>query len=344
MLPIRKSNDVVELDSSDLIEDASRPALERRTLPPPREPPTTRFRAPVLLRASVEIDEDVEDDVAGECLATIAAESSKIPPMSVTASTVPSPPSSRLERASIPPPSSEAALASAPRLPAPSPPPFVRTSSGSFAAAPSSGGALEPQRDSKPSIFTRTSASPPDATPVTSVAPVAMSTATPREATVILLRERPKTAWIVASAGIGALCALVVTRLVSSAPDAPQPAPPVAAIAEPAPSPTAASIKFDDEDGLSIPAPIATASTTNAIRSVPAPRTFAPPRVATPSVAASAHVVALKPSATPAKLPDGSIPLGAKSAATPEPPPAVPKKPLTPEQQLAEAQLKASMR
>ncbi len=356
MLPRKTRDDVMELDSSDLIEDPSRPSLEVRPPPPPREPPTTRFRPPTPVRPSV--PDEIEDDVAGECLASIAAESSKIPPLSITASTVPSrpsaplrdaPSSSRLERATLPPPSSalravgppaavpqasRSAMASAPRLPAVSAPPFVRTSSGSIAAAPSSSRPVE--RDSKPSIFTRTSASPApgDTTPVTSVAPVAMSTP-PRaaeNATVILLRERPKTAWIAASAAVGALCALVVTRMFSSAPEAPA-APPVAAVTAPPPAPApsqaAAVITFDDDDALSIPAPSATANK-------------APIHVAPPVVTAK-PIATVKPAIAP--TPKASAAPSALAAKSPEPPPAPPpKRPLTPEQQLAEAQLKASMR
>lgn len=201
--------------NADQAETLLREARRRLTIPPPSMRP---------------IDEAMEDDVAGECLASIAKEAashSRIRAVAKRAS-----PSG----ASAPPHAREAlgssyTIPAAAKLPSVTSPPFVRGST-----APG-------VRDS--SVFARTSSSTPRmpaalpaATPkiaavaekeagvaAGSVAPVAISVTPserprdgePRaiEPTVIVLREKPKAGWIVAAAAVGALCALAIVRLVS---------------------------------------------------------------------------------------------------------------------------------
>lgn len=340
----------VELDDDDLVAVESSPSVPGLATAPRKE--TLRRSSPPRLTR----DEALEGDVADEVLESIGRECERVSTRSITPSTLPSPPA---RRSTIPPPSSGAFSIS--RLPAVSPPPFVRTTTVPYV------------RDSVPSVFARgsspaveepvTEVNPRSSTqmPVTSpfprassVAPVALSRPPSPEPTVILVRERPRTAWIVASAAIGAVVAFAATRVLSfgdaqTATAAPAPIvtsitttlpaeitlPPAAVVAPPAPAPaptpTAAVVKFGDDQGVAIPA-------------TPAP-------VAVP-IAKPKLKPAPKPSAGPT-LPDGSYGLGARAeapkvpttvpAAAPEPSPA-PKKPLTPEQQLAEAQLKASIR
>ncbi len=217
-----------------------------------------------------------------------------------------------------------------------------------------------------------------------SVAPVAVASAEP---TVIVVRDRPRTAWVVAAAAIGALAAVTVMRF--GAPSgatltpggratevvaaAPVVAPPSAAGSLPALAsshslaaaagkgePAAAIVDFGGQDGVSIalsapaepsvsapssaPAPVGATSRAEAARPSPKPaaRPARPSRPKAPS---------------PATLPDGSLDLASSGgspaptaapspAAAPSPSPAAPtrKRALTPEQQLAEAQLRAATR
>jgi hypothetical protein len=189
--------------------------------------------------------------------------------------------------------------------------------------------------------------------------------------TVIVVRERPKAAWVIGAAAIGAVCAVLASRLVMS-PDAPAPSagavspptlPSVAAPVLPAPPAVAAApapvapsaapqasvaiMRFGDDQGVAFKAP----------PRPPAAATTGAPAAPPPPVAA-APAPRPRASAVGPALPDGSLSLGATPTAQPTParisapaspaPPAPPpeKKPrvLTPEQQLAEAQLKASMR
>ncbi|MBX3213737.1 MAG: hypothetical protein KF850_16985 [Labilithrix sp.] len=235
-----------------------------------------------------------------------------------------------------------------------------------------------------------------------SVAPVAVASAEP---TVIVVRDRPRTAWVVAAAAIGALAAVTVmrfgapsgatltpggraTEVVAAPPGAalisggratevvaaaPVVAPPSAAGSLPAPAsshslaaaagkgePAAAIVDFGGQDGVSIalsapaepsasapssaPAPVGATSRAEAARPSPKPaaRPARPSRPKAPS---------------PATLPDGSLDLASSGgspaptaapspAAAPSPSPAAPtrKRALTPEQQLAEAQLRAATR
>lgn len=192
-----------------------------------------------------------------------------------------------------------------------------------------------------------------------SVAPVSISRepGAPHEPTVIVLRERPKLAWIVAAASLGALAAIAVTRLLAApapaasvnadehAPSvnaaAATTAPPSAAVVLPvatpvasaapvasvAPSASVAVVRFGEDQGVAIPRrPVAPPGAAR-----PAPRTpkQAPLGPALPDGSFGLGHVDTLPSLTPAPV-----------AAPPEP---AKKRVLTPEQQLAEAQLKASM-
>ncbi|MBX3222241.1 MAG: hypothetical protein KF795_17110 [Labilithrix sp.] len=345
----------------------------------------------------------------------------RLPPASV-------PPRGLSAAAMIPPPASSSSLVLTPRLPRVCAPPFLRPSSSSFPAArPSVPGvsdvvhpaelvdadaaetlpvpsrALPAARASAPRFsqarpdgvtpFARTSIevrSPAPSAP--SVAPVAVSNAEP---TVIVVRDRPRTAWVVAAAAIGALAAVTVMRFGAPrvAPEVTPPSPAAAvvvdapitapaspatalqavaspaspasvsqavasqAVASPA-SPASASprhaadpavVRFGDDDGVSIKVapgasatpPTAPAAAQAAPRSAPKPAR--PSRPLNPKVS------------PPTLLPDGSLGLANNSrapaptvapAATPlpVPPPPPRRRALTPEQELAEAQLRAATR
>ena len=334
MLPFPKRgyrDDVVELEDDDLVEvepPVEIPVVfveEERASRPSRPAFSRRVTTP-----------DLEDDVVGECLASISASTTRT--RTLTPLTLPSPPASRR---SVPPSSGSMMVAS--RLPAVMPPPFVRT------------------RTSEPSLFVRTppppasssTASMPPASLVPSIAP---STASIRpEPTVILVRERPRAGWMAGAAIVGAAAAIIVTRLltapasVPAAPVAALPAPPppstqvvVPATPAPAPSPepqataaapaVALTVKFSEDDAVAIPAPSAAPAASHAVVA-PKPKPKAAP----------------KPAVGP-MLPDGSLSLGpAQPAATtpaapvaPPPGPLAPVRKFTPEQELAAAQLKAA--
>ncbi len=208
-----------------------------------------------------------------------------------------------------------------------------------------------------------------------SVAPVS-SDRTPSP-TVIVVRERPKAAWVIGAAAIGAVVAVLASRLVMTvdgpgarpaaaspptltsaappvlavppanvvAPAAPSVAPPASppAWGSPSPSPSPEVMRFGDDQGVAFKAP-------------PRPPVAGP---VTPAPVAASTAPRPRAAALGPALPDGSLSLGASpstparpssAAAAPSPPPPPPppeKKParvLTPEQQLADAQLKASMK
>jgi hypothetical protein len=207
------------------------------------------------------------------------------------------------------------------------------------------------------------------------------------EPTVIVVRERPRAAWIFAAAAIGALGALGATRFLAppaaahevlapvaaatqiaqalpAAPSTAVVAPPVVVVAPPPTSLVApaasglapAIVHFGDDQGVAIKS--AAPRRPNALAPAAAAPAAAPPAAATPATIRSAGPRA--PSMGPA-LPDGSFGLGrsdtpttpsvappttpltasAAFGAAPEPPH---RRALTPEQQLAAAQLKASMK
>ena len=335
----------VELDDDDLVLVESPPPSFATSSPLPRlfgrglgEPPVARARRASASVSRRIIDESVAQDVAGECLSAIAAASHDRQSSSQVRAGVTRPP---------PPPARSAPAAPASRLPSVSPPPFVRTTTTGEARPSDPITRLGTRESSPPSAFVRRSSpmipiarSPRHAGDPGSVAPVS-SEATPSQPppTVIVVRERPRAVWVIGAAAIGAVFAVLASRLVMTAhgpearPAAASPptlsaAPPVLAVAPavvvaplPAapPSSSASILRFGDDQGVAFRAPRPRAS-------------------------------AVGPA-----LPDGSLSLGAtpttptrtSSPAAAAPAAAPPeKKPrvLTPEQQLAEAQLKASMR
>ena len=348
------------------------------------------------------LDEQVEEDVAGQCLASIAAatslESSRhLRSSSHLRAALAAPPAAGVSPGVARGGSSESPSHGSTRLPSVTSPPFVRTAtsrerdSHALRTAPEAPGIRD---SSPPAAFVRRS-TPPHAYPVSSgslpssvavanagafgsVAPVSMTSLRPgaQEPTVIVVRERPRSLWILAAAAFGAVGAITAMRFTpatsgaSSAaephaevtPAAALPLPPAAVVAPvvtlgvppaavaaasssvgPA-APTSAVMHFADDEGVAIgraPAPAAPRKPTGAAPGV----SVAPPARPAPRV----------PSMGPA-LPDGSFGLGRSdttTAAAPSPPsltstPPAPEPPrkrvLTPEQQLAEAQLKASMK
>ncbi len=320
-------------------------------------------------------DADAENDVADECLASIAVETSKTRLSDpFLFSTVAPPP--RRERkdlslvpmsSPIPPPAPSSVVGV--KVPKPSPPPmrtspFERRDDKAIWARKSGTNEVE-DRTSLPSVFTRkTPFQPmPVAANVATVSsmppPVVMPTEHARddrkneppknEPTVILLRERPRGVWVFGSAAIGALCAVTAMHFVGPL-ASPQSPPPPTVVAVPAPPPTT----------VVAPPPTATttpeAKTEAKVEAKPIPTvTLKPSQPAVVSFSDD-QGVAIAPPPAPAPKPapkpkaaKANVPMMVPDTATaklPEPPPAPapkPKKPLTPEQQLSEAQLKASL-
>lgn len=384
MLPFSKpknAGEEIELDDDDLVLVESPPPSF--SSPPPRllgcgadEAQMQVPARPRRVTASVSrriIDESIADGVAGECLSAIAAASRDRHSSSHVRAAIarPRPPGAPPppRGASAPPPASLASATAAPssRLPSVSPPPFVRTSAARLGrpAAPSPERAQPPSssthESARPTAFVRRS-SPMIAVPRTapgSDAPMSLSPRT-AEPTVIVVRERPKAAWVIGAAAIGAVFAVLASRLVmaNDAPvvaAAPQPptsvavpgaAAPLAVVVAPVapaapvapPSASVTVMRFGDDQGVAFKAP----------PRPPAAPTATPDKVA--QAPASASAPRPRASAVGPTLPDGSLSLGGAPVSTtrtppaPPPPAAAPKRALTPEQQLAEAQLKASMR
>jgi hypothetical protein len=209
-----------------------------------------------------------------------------------------------------------------------------------------------------------------------SVAPVALTSLAPPP---VVVHGRPRMFWVVAAAALGAAAAVTMMRLATSPSDAPVPVAAVAPspkiestpipVAPPQPTtvfgaetPTSAPlatkpapttlVQFGEQDGVMIQVPAASAPIAPAAVPPPKPaRASAPP----PAVLSKAMVPDDAPVAkADAKPPKASQkPSSAPSFVTapppPPPPPApapspAPKKPLTPEQQLAEMQLRAASR
>lgn len=430
LLPVPKrkaTNDEVELTEDDLVlvEDTAPPALARIAAPQPSSlaassqshvraalsrPPRGAARP---LGSRRVLDEQVEEDVAGQCLASIAAATSLESSRNLSSS---SHIRAALATAPMPLVAPMDSFGSRPhgatRLPSVTAPPFVRPPTYAFSRdrdahtsriAPEAPGIRD---SSPPAAFIRRS-TPALAYPVSSasqlpsapssvavananasafgsVAPVSMTSLRPgpQEPTVIIVRERPRSLWILAAAALGAVGAIAVMRFapatsgVSAAaepqadvtPTAALPLPPTAVVTPVAAStplavapatvaaasasvgpavPTSAVMHFAEDQGI-------------AIGRAPSPASPAAPRKPT----GAAPGVPVAPTARPAPrvssmgpaLPDGSFGLGRSDTATaaaPSPPsltstPPAPEPPrkrvLTPEQQLAEAQLKASMK
>jgi hypothetical protein len=417
LLPFPKrtaTGDEVELTDEDfvLVDEIAPPAIAVQSSRSPQRSaqPASASR---IVRASAlppgsrrVLDEQIEEDVAGQCLASIAIatratslesrhlSSSSHIRAALEAAPPPAPPGVSLVPVE---PASESRSRTG-RLPSISAPPFVRTSSPdrTHTAWPRAHSPEAPGiRDSAaPPAFIRRSspafaqplpafAQPASSSSFASVAPVSMSALPPAQAaaepTVILVRERPRSIWILAAAAVGALGAIAAMRFaplsVSGEPAtsavphaATQPAPvlappstavvlPVAAVATvpapasaPAPAPTV--MHFSEAEGVAIKAPVPMA---------PAPAAPRKPSTAGTTNPAAAPATRPSPPRAPSMgpaLPDGSFGLGRSESTTasapPSPPPSLTapapapepprKRALTPEQQLAEAQLKASMK
>lgn len=325
-----------------------------------------RKRPSMLLPSTRPIDERLEDDVAGQCLASIAAEvRSPQSASGIRAVLAAAPPPAPI----LPPPSSVPAAMQVPgqaraeisasytipphaRLPRVTAPPFVRTPPSAFARRSSASlPAVRPPMATAPMMpFARpatTSEMPPPA--VHSIAPTQIgghvSEAKAVEPTVIVVRERPKAGWILASAAIGALCALAAVKVLVSpareeaspvrevatttiatavvagpgaappatsaivpitpSPALAHPAPTNAVVAPSAPAATGAVVRFGDEQGIAIAAPKPAAASSASDRASAKP--FSAPKSVAPAKAPSNAKPAKAPSNA---LPDGSFPLG----------------------------------
>lgn len=224
-------------------------------------------------------------------------------------------------------------------------------------------------------LFARTStgdrSAPAPSQSGSSVAPVAVASAEP---TVIVVRDRPRTAWVIAAAAIGALAAVTAMRFASpreATAAAPAMTTPAAGNAPPAPAPAPASavVQFGEEDGVSIdvPVPASSAPVSSAHAAALASAVAAPSHVARPATQSSRErSPGARPSrplprtstssvSAPTPLPDGSLGLASTGTAPvttaapalaplPVPQPPARKRVLTPEQELAEAQLRAATR
>lgn len=345
----------IDVDVEDLEVRPSSSSLPRVT------PPKASLRRLVTPR------DQFEDDVAHECLESIAAATRQPPRVSRLSDAFPAsivPPVPRLPSFDSAADPIDELLASAPL------PQFELSDADETTRRPamSSSSSMPIARDSVPGVlaipsaplsassiptpvFSRTTSSP-NLPAASSIAPVAMnSTPGHVEPTVILVRQPPKTAWIVAAAFLGAACALLSMRLLMRPVDPPQTIvvtsapPPSNPTPAPAAPPAPATVRFNDDQGVAV-----IAAPTTTVSSAPAPKPVVTAVVATPPKPAA------KPASLGPKLPDGSMALTKapeKPAPAAAPPPAAPpepaapagkKKPLTPEQQLAEAQLKASMK
>lgn len=354
-----------------------------------------RKRPSMLLPSTRAIDERLEDDVAGQCLASIAAEvrspqsasgiravlaaappppvlpppSSVSPPMQVPmhvpgqardemSASYTIPPHARLPRVTAPPFVRTREPFAPPGLRESTPPAaFARRSSASLPA-------VRPAMSTAPMMPLARPATTSDMPPpaVHSIAPTHIpAEARAVEPTVIVVRERPKAGWIIASAAIGALCALAAAKVLVSSPReeasparevatttiatavvaGPAAAPPAAtvvvpitpspALAHPVPATSAttvasgAVVRFGDEQGIAIAAPKpAGATAPPASSDRPAAKPASAPKQAAPARPAPA-----KPGKAPSNaLPDGSFPLGqateskSATAAAPASPPA----------------------
>ncbi|HSO33432.1 MAG TPA: hypothetical protein VLT33_12950 [Labilithrix sp.] len=367
MLPFSKpkgAGEEIELDDDDLVLVESPPAFASSS--PTRADDRFATARPRRVTASVSrriVDESIQQDVAGECLSAIAAASREGHSSSHVRSVVTRPPPARTA-APVAPPVPPVASPPASRLPSVSPPPFVRTTTARRGSARASE-APAPRESAPPPAFVRRSspmiavAGEASGASARSVAPVSFGDRTP-EPTVIVVRERPKAAWVIGAAVIGALVAGAASRLVmTSAEDPPAAAsrappaaiapppgvvvapPPAVTVAVPpavaAPAASVAIMRFGEDQGVAFKAPPRPAAPT-----APIAPTSARPRAPAggPGLADDASLTL---GASPPSPPRASAPAPAPS---PAPPPAetARKRALTPEQQLAEAQLKASMR
>jgi hypothetical protein len=323
--------------------------------PPPPESvivPVSRSRQPSSPR--LVWDADAENDVADECLASIAAETEKVrlsdPFILSSVSSVPPPPRPERERkdvVSLLRPAPVAHALAPVKIPKPNPPPRSPSASALWARNSNT----TETRPSLPSLFARKTpdaASAPSSVATSSVfpsvPPVAFPSDAPRaeknEPTVILLRERPRGAWVFGSAAIGALCAVTAMHFLGQWATPPAPPPPTVVTMAAAPPATAITPPVAVE---ATPAPAAEPK--QEAKPIPTVKLTPPVVRFNDDQGVSIAKPKAKPVAAPAKAP--LVPDSATAAkvdpAPPPPPPPKPKKPLTPEQELSEAQLKAAL-
>ncbi len=337
------------------------------------EPPQSR-RLRDSMRAQARVGA-VEDDVAGECLAEIAAETARASWSSHP--TAPARPgSSRLPVVRPPPFVRRQTQPSVTRLR----PSFVDLAPSSTRPAPSeslNGSPITfapvPLRERTSPAFARRSVETIGVTAAprnpASVAPVALPTVPPG---VIVVRDRPAMPWLVASAAVGALCAVVATRVLEPTDTETTAVMPVTAATiappppAPSPAPSGAVVRFSDAQGVVVapavaPPPVVAKNADGAPPAPPAAKKDGAPPLA---VAAKKDDVKAPPAKRgesalrtvaplprpkpppsswllPPKLPDGSY--GLSGTADSPPRPAVPKA-VSVEQRLAEEQLKSTLR
>jgi len=378
LLPFRKrrgSEDPIELSDEDLvvIEDESIDVVLELPQAPQPGPRAARLRTVSAL----------EDDVAGECLASIASIASSDAVEAVTdvparESVNPRPLTPPTTRRSGAPPSSRPFVAPWSRLPTVTAPPFSRpaplTQRSSREVTPVSTGltARRGSAPSAPSAFARRSSPHLEQGVVTnetrgtssasgSIAPVSMGQADLAPQTVVIVRERPKARWVIGSAALGAVAALLAARFAGGVggSDEATPAPAqvatttiatavVAAGTAPAPSVSVRVVRFDESEGVEIPRPVPPATPAATLSLAPAAAAPVTSPASTPVSAAPVSATVSHASSSPS--PASASPASASHhprVAPPSPSPVAPppaRRPLTPEQELAEAQLRASMR
>lgn len=236
------------------------------------------------------------------------------------------------------------------RLPRASAPAFARRSSASWVAQPSSHA---------------------------SVAPVALSSPPQAEPTVIVVRQKPRSLFVLASAAIGAIAAIVAMRVTATdaplraapaaapaaeqalatpaaapppaLPGASSPAAPPASVAPPAPADSASTahvVRFDEGEGVAIHVPVGAATPREVKATAAAEGASAPAPKKTKAAGPKA------PSAGPPPLlpddPSGKpAGLGARVASGTGPAPksdAPRARPMTAAERLAEEQLRAALK
>jgi hypothetical protein len=373
--PRRKKQEEMELGDEDLVvleeqaEEVDVRDLDVRSrLPRVTAPPKQSLR-----RLTTGQDDRLgdrsedEDDVADECLKSIAAATSHARLTdSFPASIVPPPPRlpsfeySDLEETAQRPAFSSSAVVPIARESVPGVLP-VTVFSPASSVPPFRESAPAPRDAPAPAVFARAMPSASPASPaISSMAPVSLSSApgatATGEPTVILVPQPPRTGWIIGAAFLGAACAVLGMRVLSHPADrapativvAAPPPPPAATAPTPAPGPAPppATIRFNEDQAVAVVAPAAPPKPVATV-------------IAVKPVAAPPVVRSTKPSAVGGRLPDGSTALGARpqeptrgpagsggpqAPAQPEAASSTPRRKLTPEQELAEAQLKASMR
>lgn len=328
-----------------------------RIAPPPTGPIDPRPSAPAM------------GDVDAETRETLPASSRRLPPIN--------PPPFIVRKEPLPPRSSRSStfarsvsdsrpsVSDLSTLPIGVRTPFARTLTDNDHADRISATSLAPSV--RPPTKSASSFPPLSMDSYRDLAPGAPALVSPRRGGATTRTYRPRTAWILASAIVGLIGAVVATKwLDPSSP--PTPTSPAAQVVPSTPviAPTGSShtVVFKENEGVSIPAAIVT-SPSRAI----VPTTQPSPQQAQPKQGSLSHPVPLKPVgvaqprpsaqpkvSAPTPLVDGTLGMAnnkpttvragdapsPKPVATPEPSSA--RKKLTPEQELAEAQLRAAMK